>query len=123
MLKLLTEDELESLHYQDIQKQRKENIEDDTDFNMNRYTRKWKSKVSDAKKYWDQLKQIDNKQLLEVINWLSISDEPCHGGSNKPTKIERLARVVKYEMSPKQRAIAYSIITDEYNKRGIKYGI
>jgi hypothetical protein len=82
---------------------------------MNRYIRKWQYKIRDAKPYWNKIYTLSDEKLLMVINWLSTSEEPYNTG--RPATHVRLARAIKYEMTSKQREIAYKIIEAEYIKR------
>jgi len=124
MLKLLSEEELRQLEQADIKKQKLDNAENDYDYpnQMDRYTRKWQYKIRDAKPYWNKIYTLSNEKLLMVVNWLSTSEEPCNPGRygcGRPATHVRLARAIKYEMTPKQREIAYKIIEAEYIKRKI----
>lgn len=117
MLKLLSEEELEQLKQVDINKQALDNATNDYDYSnqMNRYVRKWQYKIRDAKPYWNKISTLSDEKLLMVINWLSTSEEPYNPG--RPATHVRLARAIKYEMTTKQREIAYKIIEVEYLKR------
>lgn len=119
-LNLLTEEQIDKLHKEDIKREEKENRENDYDYpnQMNRYTRKWYRCMSSAKGVWDKLYEINEKDLYEIIYWLSVPDEPSNPNDNGLNKAKRLARDIKYAMSSKQREVAYRIITERYNNDG-----
>ena len=119
-LNLLTNEQLDKLHQQDIEKQAKYNKEYDPDWNLDSFTRKWYSRMSDARGDWRMLQWININDLYEVIYWLSVPDEPRNPKCGRPGKIKELARDIKYAMSPKQRAIAYKIITKRFEE-GAEY--
>ena len=115
-LALLTDEQLEQLHRQDIKYQDEYNKKYDPDYNLDSFTRKWHSRMSDASYDWQLLNRITLEQLYEVIYWLSNNKEPYNeSGCGRPGKIKELARDIKYSMSSKQRAVAYSIITKRFN--------
>ncbi len=114
-LKLLTEEQLDTLHKEDIRYQDEYNRKYDPDYNLDSFTRKWHSRMSDASYDWKLLQSISEKDLYEVIHWLSVEDEPYNPKGGRPGKIKELARDIKYSMSSKQRAVAYNIITKRFN--------
>lgn len=112
---LLTEERLAYLHQQDIERQDEYNREYDPDYNLDKYTRKWYTCMSDASRAWAKLQTLTEAEFYEVIHWLSVDDEPCNPNRGRPGKVKEVARDIKYAMSAKQRAVAYQIITTRYN--------
>lgn len=116
-LRLLTEAEISALYQADVEEERKYNEEHDPDYNLDRFTRKWKKhKIVDATSWWEALRTINKARFYEVVHWLSVPDEPCNLCGGRPNNTKLLARDIKYVMTPKQRAVAYKIITERYNK-------
>lgn len=115
-LVLLTEEQLQELRAQDYTADKKENEQRDSWVSFDSRSRKWHSKMIDAKSAWDKLLTITEEQFYEVIYWLSVTVEPCNpNGFGRPGKVKELARDIKYCMSLKQRAVAYTIITNRFN--------
>jgi hypothetical protein len=118
-LNLLTDEQLQELKERDIAADKHENETRDSWVVFDSRTRKWHTKMQDAKYAWQSLQQISAEQLYEIIYWLSIPDEPYNSkGWGRPGKIKELARDIKYCMSSKQRAVAYNIITNRFNILG-----
>lgn len=116
-LKLLTEAEISALYQADVEEERKYNEEHDPDYNLDRFTRKWKKhKIVDATSWWEALRTINKARFYEIVYWLSVPDEPCNLWGGRPNNTKLLARDIKYVMTPKQRAVAYKIIIERYNK-------
>jgi hypothetical protein len=118
-LNLLTDEQLQELKARDIAADKHENETRDSWVVFDSRTRKWHTKMQDAKYAWQSLQQVSAEQLYEIIYWLSIPDEPYNSkGCGRPGKIKELARDIKYCMSSKQRAVAYKIITNRFNILG-----
>lgn len=118
-LNLLTDEQLQELKEKDIAADKHENEVRDSWVVFDSRTRKWRAKLSDAKYAWQALQQIPPENLYEIIYWLSVPYEPINEkGWGRPGKIKELARDIKYCMSSKQRAVAYSIITNRFNILG-----
>lgn len=116
-LRLLTEEEINALYQADVEEERKYNEEHDPDYNLDRFTRKWKKhKIIDASSWWEALRTINKARFYEIVYWLSVTDEPCNPWGGRPSNTKSLARDIKYVMTPRQRAVAYKIITERYNK-------
>ena len=116
-LRLLTEEEISALYQADVEEERKYNEEHNPDYNLDKFTRKWKKhKIVDATSWWEALRTINKARFYEIVYWLSVPDVPCNPYDNGLSKTKRLARDIKYVMTPKQRAVAYKIITERYNK-------
>lgn len=115
-LALLTEEELKALYLEDKRKEERYNLEHDQEFNLDSFTRKWRRQLFDASYDWALINKLDNKQFLELIYWLSVKATPRNPKGGRPGLVKELARDIKYAMTSKQRAVAYSIITKRYNK-------
>ena len=116
-LKLLTEEEISALYQADVEREKEYNEEHDPDYNLDSFTRKWhKYKITDASGWWNMLNIINKDRFYEVVYWLSVPDEPCNPKGGRPDRTKELARDIKYVMTPKQRAVAYKIITERYNR-------
>ena len=115
-LRLLTEEEISDLYHADLAAEYKENSESNSDYCTDRYTRKWNKRIYNATEHWNEIRSINKSNFNELVYWLSVPDVPCNPHDTGLSKTKRLARDIKYIMTPKQRAIAYKVITERYNK-------
>ena len=115
-LSLLTDEQLQELRAKDVAADKQENQERDSWVVFDSRSRKWHDKMSNAKYAWDSLTDLTTEQFYEVVYWLSVPYVPENPKCGRPGKVKELARDIKYCMSSKQRAVAYKIITDRFNK-------
>ena len=114
-LALLTESQLSELRDKDFEDDEMEDSISNSWVPVTRRQRKWSKSIRDAKPCWELLYKITDRQLYEVIHWLSVKDEPMADGRGRPGKIKELSRCIKYAMTPKQREVAYRIVEKRFN--------
>ena len=115
-LSLLTDEQLQELREKDIAADKQENQERDSWVVFDTRSRKWHDKMLNAKYAWEALTDLTAEQFYEVVYWLSVPYVPRNPRGGRPGRVKELASDIKYCMSPRQRAIAYKIITDRFNK-------
>lgn len=117
-LRLLTDDELDALRAEDERRDREYNLEHDNDFNFDSFSRKWRKRIPNAKHDWELIRKLSVEQFLALAHWLSVEDEPVNPnpGGGRPGLVKELARDIKYAMSSKQRAVAYRIVAERYDR-------
>ena len=76
---------------------------------------KWAIYCSDCKGWWNLIRTLSGERFLNLLGFLSRSGYPSTGG--RPSKECKLAIVIRYGMTPKQRKVAYDIIKDRFYKR------
>ena len=77
---------------------------------------KWSGWCSNCKYCWDLINDLSDDRFFNLLCFLSHEGYPNTGG--RPSKECELAISIRYDMTPKQRKVAYDIIRNRfYNGR------
>lgn len=124
---LLTEEQIKEEYLNDY-KLFKEINDNDKDYIKDAPIRKWKFGMQFIKKNrdtvtktWNAIRQLDFAELTELFEWCSDIKEPQNPNGGGPTRVCRYARIIRYEMTPKQREVAYKIMNERYDKYSKAY--